>query len=626
MASKRSEPSKGLTALILLGILAAAAALRLYGLHWDGGYLYHPDERQILVVANRLAFPWPPNWKQLLSPESPWNPSFFAYGSLPIYMLRLLSQLAGRIDSAYGSLQSSYVVGRALSALFDVGSVALLYALGRKLYGRWVGLLGAALLACTVLHVQMAHFFTVDTLLVFFVLLTLLQTLRLLDRRSLGRGILVGVAFGLALATKVSAAPLVVPITLAWLAGAERSVGVSDAPERGRWRRRLLGLAVTGLVTLGTFVVCEPYAIIDIVTFVIDVAWEGQMARGAIDVPYTRQFIGTLPYLYPAWQAMLWSLGLPLGVAGFGALLFKFAGSAFAVLRRRARTALRLDELVLLSWAVLYFAIVGAFHVKFLRYMLPLTPFLCLWAGWALRALVVAEARPRVLWHTLGWLALAVVVGGAGLYALAYTNVYREEHPWIKATAWLCENAPDRSVLVHEHWDDPLPMRQGTGALRCYYDYNSVTMPSYDRDDTAKLETVLDALEGSDYIVLSSNRLYNTIPRLPQRYPLTARYYELLMGEQLGYELVYYAATYPKLLGVELVDDTFCNPELTVPLLLARDRADGRQLVLGRADESYSVYDHPLALVFAKTVQHSREELLALFGETAVGLPEPVEE
>ena len=73
------------------------------------------------------------------------------------------------------------------------------------------------------------------------------------------------------------------------------------------------------------------------------------------------------------------------------------------------------------------------------------------------------------------------------------------------------------------------------------------------RDDAAKLEHILQSLQSNDYIVLSSNRLYNTIPRLPQRYPLTSRYYELLMGERLGFELVYYAESDPELFGVRIV-------------------------------------------------------------------------
>ena len=159
-----------LASRIALGsILALALALRLYGLSWDGGYLFHPDERQIIIVVHRISFPWPPDFSLLLTPESPWNPRFFAYGSLPIYLLRLCATLAGRFRPEMATLGASYVVGRVLSVLFDVGTVYLVYHMGRRLYDRWAGLLAAALVAVTVLHIQLAHFYAVDTLLTLFV-------------------------------------------------------------------------------------------------------------------------------------------------------------------------------------------------------------------------------------------------------------------------------------------------------------------------------------------------------------------------------------------------------------------------------------------------------------------------
>ena len=123
--------------------------------------------------------------------------------------------------------------------------------------------------------------------------------------------------------------------------------------------------------------------------------------------------------------------------------------------------------------------------------------------------------------------------------------------------------------------------------------------------------------------MLASNRLYNTIPRLPWRYPLSSRYYELLMAERLGYELIYSAAVYPEVLGVRLVHDTFSDPDLPLPRLLAERQGVERRITLGRADESYSVYDHPKTLVFQKTQQLSRQELLELLGDAAIGLPAP---
>ena len=605
--------------IALLLILALALFLRLYGLEWDRGFLFHPDERQLLVVTDSLSFPWPPDWPLLLSPQSPWNPKFFAYGSLPIYLLRVCASLAGLYHPDLASIQSIHLVGRALSAFFDVGTVLLIYHLGRKLHNRLTGLLAAALVALTVLHIQLAHFFTVDSLLAFFVVLTVLLAVDLARKPSFGRGLRVGIAWGMALATKVSAAPLLAVVTLAWLFGT-----LAHGPGRPRllaWGKALIGGMLTGLVALATFLFYEPYALIDVAAFLLDVVHEGYMARGAADIPYTRQFIGTLPYIYPVRQAIIWSMGIPLGLAGFSAAVGALIQGLITLGRGRWQRA---GELWMpLGWVLPYFGLVGSFHAKFLRYMLPIIPFLCLWAAWALVALISAQGVLRRVWRALGAVGLVVVLLGTGAYALAYLNVYRQTHPWIQATAWLCKHLPAHSRLLIEHWDDPLPLLQATGELHCHENYEVTVFPAYDPDDTAKLERLLEALEGSDYIILSSNRLYNTIPRLPSRYPLTSRYYHLLMGEKLGFELVYYAAVYPEILGISLVDDTFSDPKLPQPRLLAEKEALRPSINLGRADESFTVYDHPKPLVFQKTRQLSRAELLELFGEAAQGLPPP---
>jgi len=611
--------------IALLVLLSLALFMRLH-LMWDRGYLFHPDERQIYIIVDALSFPWPPDWDSLLSPSSPWNPGFFAYGSLPLYLLRICANLAGLIRPGLETLNDIHLVGRALSAAFDVGTVYLIYRLGRKLYDDLTGLLAATFAALAVLHIQLSHFYTVDTLLTFFVVLVVSTAVDLSRRPTLGRGLWLGATYGLALATKVSAAPLALVVGFAWVCG--RLGGAARAKESAMhlrpalpWRRVIAGGVLSGLMALAVFTLCEPYALIDIVTFVVDVFHEGYMARGLTDIPYTRQFIGTLPYLYPLQQIVLWSLGLPLGIVGLAATL----GAVVRALAEtfRARWASAGEHWLPLAWVLAYFGLAGGFHVKFLRYMLPILPFLCLWAAWALMALVRATGRWRKLRRALGAVGLCVTLVGTALYAAAYLNIYRQPHPWIQATAWLCQNLPPESELVIEHWDDPLPMIQGTGDLRCHRKHEYTELQVYDPDDTYKLESLLVALERGDYIILSSNRLYNTIPRLPERYPLTSRYYELLMGEQLGYELVYYAAVYPRLFGVDLVNDTFCDPLLPRPKLLAENEARQPRINLGRADESYTVYDHPMPLVFKKTTQLSRRELLDLFGPPAQNLPEP---
>jgi hypothetical protein len=269
---------------------------------------------------------------------------------------------------------------------------------------------------------------------------------------------------------------------------------------------------------------------------------------------------------------------------------------------------------------LVYFGIVGSFHAKFLRYMLPVLPFLTLYGAWGIVELLRA---PSTLVRGIGAIALVVTLTGTTFYAVAYTAIYRQEHTWIQTTRWLCDTLPPNSGLIIEHWDDPLPLTQGIGELRCAHRHRFLVFPAYNRDTTEKLEQLLTLLEEGDYIVLASNRLYNTIPRLPRRYPLSSRYYELLMGERLGYELVYSAAVYPQALGVRLVHDTFSDPDLPLPRLLAQRKSAAYYVNLGRADESYSVYDHPKTLVFQKTQQLSRQELLELFGNAAADLPAP---
>src|SRR3989304_4514669 len=99
------------------------------------------------------------------------------------------------------------LVGRGLSAVFDVGTILLVFLLGRRLYGRGVGLLGAAFVAFTVLNIQLSHFYTVDVILTFLVVGCLLFLVRVMEKGALGASALAGLFLGLALATKVSVAP-----------------------------------------------------------------------------------------------------------------------------------------------------------------------------------------------------------------------------------------------------------------------------------------------------------------------------------------------------------------------------------------------------------------------------------
>jgi hypothetical protein len=207
--------------LLLALILAVSAGLRLYGLNWDGGQWLQPDERQIYFVA--LGLGWPHSLAAALRPDSPLNPHFFAYGSLPIYLLRAVSLLLAPLGAVLRDPGNLHLVGRPLAAALDLGTIYLTYRLARIMLPsprqpggvRWGALLAAALSSLAVISIQIAHFYTADTLLTFLVVLTLNLAADVAQGAGLRRQIALGVVFGLALATKVSAAPLLLVILVA---------------------------------------------------------------------------------------------------------------------------------------------------------------------------------------------------------------------------------------------------------------------------------------------------------------------------------------------------------------------------------------------------------------------------
>ena len=596
----------------MLPCLVVAFVLRAYGLDWDRGLYFHPDERRILMVVEALH--WPQDVVDLLAPASSLNPRFFAYGSLPIYTLRLLASLAGLWRGVWASMSRFCLLGRLLSALLDTLTVLATYILAYKVFNRRVAVLAAWLVALTVLHIQLAHFYTVDTMLTTLVMLAVIKAVDVAREGRVKDGAVLGVCLGAAMASKFSALPLGFVLVLAWLAyGWQVRAGVGSACGKLRtvWRQVRRAALVSAGVAIIAFLLLEPYAAIDWYHFGEGIGQEVGMSQGWFDFPYTRQYAGTAPFVYMLQQILLFAAGVPLGLLGLAGLAWLVVGTA------RRRTA---SLVVFLSWPLLYGALQGLAYAKFIRYALPLLPFLCIsgaamWVSvWEGLRRSTHVARPRFLLQS-GWLlVVGAVLVCTSFYALAFLNVYRQVHPWIQASAWLCEHAPEGSTLLVEYWDDPLPVGPGNDGDGCARQYTHMQLDMYSLEGEGQSEVLLEALQRSDYIVLSSQRLYAPITRLSHRYPLASRYYQQLFAEQLGFRLVAAPTVFPQLAGVALVDDPRAGLTLSVPPLLAERVPPGLALSLGQADESFTVYDHPQPLVFQKVRPLNHEELQGLLG------------
>ncbi|MBI5956107.1 MAG: glycosyltransferase family 39 protein, partial [Chloroflexi bacterium] len=318
----------------LIVVLLIGAVLRLTGLNWDENQHLHPDERFLTMVETALA--WPTSIGEYFdSARSPLNPynrgsDTFVYGTLPLF----LTKAAGDLVKMPG-YDGIHLVGRALSALFDLGSVILIFLIGRRLYSNRVGLLAALLLSLSVLNIQQSHFFTVDTFATFFVALFFFFIIQVAENGSLASFLLAGAALGLSLASKISTYPLGGIAVLAAAIyilklRADPGFGESIVLAAGAMAARLgLLFAVAFLV----FRVGQPYAFIGpgffgfapSGKFLKDVFFVSQLMSGAIDYPPGHQWAFRAPVLFAGKNTVLWGMGLPLGLAAWAGCLLAAA-------------------------------------------------------------------------------------------------------------------------------------------------------------------------------------------------------------------------------------------------------------------------------------------------------------
>jgi hypothetical protein len=560
--------------VLLLGILLVAAWLRFTGLDWGKNLYLHPDERfQTMVVTG---IDWPSSIGQYFdsatSPLNPYNRDFgsYIYGTFPLFMSKLLGSITGR--DVYGN---AHLAGRAFSATCDLFTILLVYLVGRRLFDYRTGLLAAALGAATVLQIQSAHYFTSDSAVVVSCLAAFYFALRADATGRKWWHVATGVAVALAVASKINALPIALVLGLPFFEACRRS-GL-----RSTWRirsdggvRPVVGLCVAVITAVWIFRFTQPYAFLgpSPFSFRLDPRWTDDIRywrdvqRGVGDSPPSMQWADRTPVLFALKNLVLWGMGPLLGLTAVIALV----SAGLRLLRAR-----RMPpgwQLILVGWPAFHLVYYGSGFVQTMRYLLPAYPFLVLLAA-ALLIQIVDVGRERN-WGSIrlghratfprGSIPAAVVLAGTLLYAIGFSGIYTRTTTREAASLWIYANIPAGSVIASEHWDDGIPMSlPGFDAQQ----YTGFQLELFYPDDQAKLDRLIPQLVTADYLVLTSNRLYATIPRIPERYPMTSEYYRMLFSGELGFDLVHTETSYPTYAGLDLNDDG--------------------------AEEAFTVYDHP---------------------------------
>lgn len=187
----------------LLAVLVIGLIVRVVGIRFGLPLHLHPDEWSQVDVA--LA---------MLRQGDP-NPHFFRYSSLFMYQLATVDSVLQVLVAMFGTMLTSsayYLAGRLLSAFYGVLTIWAVFLLGREIFDEQVGLLAAFLMAIAPEHVRQSHFAIVDVAMVFWVTLSLLLILQAVRKDSHSAFGVAGIAAGLAVGTKYTAAVLVFPL------------------------------------------------------------------------------------------------------------------------------------------------------------------------------------------------------------------------------------------------------------------------------------------------------------------------------------------------------------------------------------------------------------------------------
>lgn len=503
------------TIVITLFLLTTLGAfLRLSNLSWGEPYFFHPDERNIASAISQLSFP------------DNLNPNFFAYGTVPIYLVYFLGIFGNLFQSFFGhpftfavSFEAAILLLRLFSAIFSILLIPMLYLLGKKLHGSSVGVLAAFLGMTSIGLIQYAHFGTFEMWLTFFSVILFWLQLQWWKVKKKRYFLLICLVAGFLVSIKVSSLalfPLLLIQPQLW-----REVSL-----REKGRQFLTHALLLCTFSLGIFLLTNPFSVLDYQAFLNSMNYESAVAAGSLQVFYTGEFVKTIPLLYQLTSVYPFLLNPLLTTLFLPSLVVLI----FLTIKKRDEKYL----LLLLYFFVLFFS-QAIFFVKWTRYLIPTLPFFYLICALVLSFLF---SLAKTLRHRQYLITIGGVFGGGIclIFTVAFfKTVYLAPDTRIQAADWADNHLPSQPSVLSEVYD--------LGILPFDHHFSAITLFNfYDLDNTSEEfnETTLkEALEEHDVIILPSQRIVKSRLLHPEEFPVGAAFYAQLLAGKTNFSTIY---------------------------------------------------------------------------------------
>jgi hypothetical protein len=458
-------------------IVMLALALRLFALGWGiptaSHDCFHPDEPAGIRAMIQL---WnDPRHLSVSRYASTKGMGCFYTGMAAMMLGNYLGWLGPDNNSPVGpeEMRRVFLTLRAITVLFSLGTVYLVFLVGRRLFGAAIGELAAVLEAVSPISVINAHFINTDCPEAFWITLTLYLVSRSVsNRRWLAAAMFTAGAAGAFKYPGISAA-LLVPAA-AWLL----------TPDD---RARRLGLCLYSIPLLAAgFVLFCPGALLEHGKFLQGLTGEaeGKLAAGSA--------------LALAGRALLYPFRLMAGV-GIALPLGALAGVIYSLFRRRGESTL------LLAWLLPYAALMSGSAVVLVRYAVPMMPVAALLISRA----ALEGGRGRKSMRRLVRVGAGVFTSAALIVTLIHLRTMSRPDPRELAGQWISSHIPSGKTIA------VTPSHNGDQFFIVPVD------PAAYRVIYLNLEPQADAANYMelpfDYLAINEKALVNTLPRHPSQ-------------------------------------------------------------------------------------------------------------
>jgi hypothetical protein len=402
-------------------IVLAALALRLIGLRYGLPAVYNPDE--VAIMSRSLAFA-----KGDLNPHNFLYPTFYFYVLFAWEGLTALLAVASGAVSSFAAFQREFfvdptrvfVAGRVLTALLGTTTVVAIGVLGARIAGRFVGIVAAVVLAVAPLHVLNSHYVKHDVPVTFVVVLAYLAYERLWKGGSL---LAAAAVTGVAFATHYYTIFLAIPFASAVVHRSRDS------------REAIRGVALAAVICAGVFFLLSPFVLVEPLTALGDIRANRQIV---VD-----RAVANLGYVASAARYVKLLLSDAVGVP---AAILALLGVIISGRRSPARTAW------LLAFPIPFLLFVFSTYPAS-RYLVPVTPFLALFAAIAIESIWNMRWGGRRIVNLL--LILAVVA--TGLMESLRTDLFiRHTDTRTLALEYITAHIPNGTTMLTQPYSVPL--------------------------------------------------------------------------------------------------------------------------------------------------------------------------